>query len=78
MEQRGVGYALKVTMRLLDPPLHEFLPAANDEAGVAKLASELGMPLSDVAARMAELAEVNPMLGLRGCRLGTQHETCGN
>jgi hypothetical protein len=42
-------------MRLLDPPLHEFLPAAKDEAGVAKLASELGMPLSDVAARVAEL-----------------------
>lgn len=63
---------MKVTMRLLDPPLHEFLPAAKDEAGVAKLASELGMPLSDVAARVAELAEVNPMLGLRGCRLGTK------
>jgi pyruvate, orthophosphate dikinase len=59
---------LPVTIRLLDPPLHEFLPhgGAEDEA-VAKAA---GVDVKLVKRRIAELREANPMLGLRGCRLG--------
>lgn len=57
-----------VCIRLLDPPLHEFLPA--DRIGLHDLAESLNLPLSDVTARVAELSEYNPMLGLRGVRLG--------
>jgi len=57
-----------VTIRLLDQPLHEFLP--NDEEGLATLAVEMGLPLGLVRARVRDLAEVNPMLGSRGVRLG--------
>jgi pyruvate,orthophosphate dikinase len=57
-----------VTIRLLDPPLHEFLPS--DPAELAEFAEAMGLPLADVAARAQELAEVNPMLGMRGVRLG--------
>ena len=57
-----------VTIRLLDPPLHEFLPA---EPGVRRaLAAKLGVPASLVEERVGNLTEVNPMLGWRGCRLG--------
>ena len=57
-----------VTIRLLDPPLHEFLPA---EADVRRaLAAKLGVAESVVEERVHDLAEVNPMLGCRGCRLG--------
>lgn len=57
-----------VTIRLLDPPLHEFLP---HDAGAQKdLAEKLGMSAGDVALRVHELHESNPMLGHRGCRLG--------
>jgi len=56
------------TIRLLDPPLHEFLP--NDKASQVDLAAKLGIPANAVAARVAALHEVNPMLGHRGCRLG--------
>ncbi len=59
---------LPVTIRLLDPPLHEFLPHA--EAELAEVASALGMDLDAVRRRLGELAEANPMLGHRGCRLG--------
>ncbi len=59
---------LPVTIRLLDPPLHEFLPADPDE--LAEFAREAGLPLEQVAARARTLAEVNPMLGMRGVRLG--------
>jgi pyruvate,orthophosphate dikinase len=59
---------LPVTIRLLDPPLHEFVP--NDDAGIARLASSSGLSVEEVRKRAAALAEVNPMLGLRGCRLG--------
>ena len=62
---------LPVTIRLLDPPLHEFLP--HDEIGLAQLAAGSGLPLETVRRRAAELAETNPMLGLRGCRLGILH-----
>jgi pyruvate,orthophosphate dikinase len=60
-----------VTVRLLDPPLHEFLPV--DEAGKDALAASLGLPRPDVDAMIAALHEANPMLGLRGCRLGIAH-----
>lgn len=59
---------LPVTIRLLDPPLHEFLPHEDREA--AQVAAALGMDLHRLKARVAELEEVNPMLGFRGCRLG--------
>jgi pyruvate, orthophosphate dikinase len=57
-----------VCIRLLDPPLHEFLP--KDAAEVAGLAQALGRSVEDVARITASLQETNPMLGLRGCRLG--------
>ena len=62
---------LPVTIRLLDPPLHEFLPHAETElADVARL---LGQDLEHVRTRAAELSEANPMLGHRGCRLGISY-----
>ena len=59
---------LPVTVRLLDPPLHEFLPHADAE--LAEVASALGTDLDAMHRRMSELSEANPMLGHRGCRLG--------
>jgi pyruvate,orthophosphate dikinase len=59
---------LPVTVRLLDPPLHEFLPHA--EAELAEVAQALGADVEAMRRRAAELAEANPMLGHRGCRLG--------
>lgn len=59
---------LPVTIRLLDPPLHEFLP--HDEGAIAELASDLGVSVDDVRERVASLQELNPMLGHRGCRVG--------
>ncbi|MCH9033541.1 MAG: pyruvate, phosphate dikinase, partial [Planctomycetes bacterium] len=58
-----------VTIRLLDPPLHEFLPSADNTEAVESLASELGISTDDVLRRIDQLHEVNPMLGHRGCRL---------
>jgi pyruvate, orthophosphate dikinase len=57
-----------VTVRTLDPPLHEFLP--HTEKDQAALAAELGVPVERVAGKVADLHEFNPMLGHRGCRLG--------
>ena len=57
-----------VTIRLLDPPLHEFLPHGPDE--IAEVARAAGVSAEAVRRRAHELAEVNPMLGHRGCRLG--------
>ncbi|WP_058239845.1 putative PEP-binding protein [Shimia marina] len=57
-----------VCIRLFDPPLHEFLPT--DRAGLRDLAESLNLPLSDVTRRVQALGEYNPMLGLRGVRLG--------
>ena len=57
-----------VCIRLFDPPLHEFLPS--DKTGMRDLAEALALPLSDVVARVEALAEYNPMLGMRGVRLG--------
>jgi pyruvate,orthophosphate dikinase len=59
---------LPVTIRLLDPPLHEFLP--HDEAGYADVAEATGLTVATVRRRIGELHEFNPMLGHRGCRLG--------
>ena len=59
---------LPATIRLLDPPLHEFLP--NTPAQQAELANKLGVPVEKVTRRVSELHEFNPMLGFRGCRLG--------
>jgi pyruvate,orthophosphate dikinase len=59
---------LPVTIRLLDPPLHEFLPHADQE--LQDVADSLGTDLNTIRQRAAELAEANPMLGHRGCRLG--------
>jgi pyruvate,orthophosphate dikinase len=59
---------LPVTIRTLDPPLHEFLP--HDEEGQAKVAKELGVKPETIAVRVKALHEQNPMLGFRGCRLG--------
>jgi len=59
---------LPVTVRLLDPPLHEFLPKTEKEINdVAKI---VGLPLKEIKSRISELHEQNPMLGHRGCRLG--------
>ncbi len=60
-----------VTIRLLDPPLHEFLPKAADE--IAELAKQMGRTVKDVQRTIDSLSEVNPMLGLRGCRLGIMY-----
>ncbi len=62
---------LPVTVRLLDPPLHEFVP--HDEAAQQVLADEAGVPLVDVQRRVAQLHEANPMLGHRGCRLAVTY-----
>ena len=59
---------LPVTVRLLDPPLHEFLPKT--EKDINNIAKELGISHSDIKSRIIELHEENPMLGHRGCRLG--------
>ncbi len=58
---------LPVTIRLLDPPLHEFLP--HTTADIEEVAAALGKPAPAIAAKVAELTEANPMLGHRGCRL---------
>jgi pyruvate,orthophosphate dikinase len=59
---------LPVTIRLLDPPLHEFVP--HDEAGQQQMAAEMKVSLGKIRMRVEELHEFNPMLGHRGCRLG--------
>jgi len=59
---------LPVNIRLLDPPLHEFVP--HDLAGQETMAKEMGVDLGTIQRRVASLAENNPMLGHRGCRLG--------
>jgi pyruvate,orthophosphate dikinase len=59
---------LPVTVRLLDPPLHEFVP--HDEAGQAEMAKVIGVSLAEVKHRVEKLHEFNPMMGHRGCRLG--------
>jgi pyruvate,orthophosphate dikinase len=60
------GYG--VTVRLLDPPLHEFVP--HQQATQKELAEEMGISIDQIRIKVAELEEFNPMLGHRGCRLG--------
>ncbi len=62
---------LPITIRLLDPPLHEFLP--HDTEGQEEMARVMGVPVSTVQAKVTELEEFNPMLGHRGCRLGVTY-----
>jgi pyruvate,orthophosphate dikinase len=62
---------LPVTVRLLDPPLHEFVP--HDDKSVKELADELGVSAAKVKSRVLELHESNPMLGHRGCRLSVTY-----
>ncbi len=67
---QGIFTAMKglpVTVRLLDPPLHEFLP--HEKSQQQELAREMGVPLKKVQQRVSMLHELNPMLGHRGCRL---------
>jgi pyruvate, orthophosphate dikinase len=67
----GLFRAMKgfpVTIRTLDPPLHEFLP--HDAKGQAEVAKDMGVTAEKVAERVKSLHEFNPMLGFRGCRLG--------
>ncbi|MFO0929063.1 MAG: pyruvate, phosphate dikinase [Gemmataceae bacterium] len=67
----GLFKAMKgypVTIRMLDPPLHEFLP--HDDKGQAEMAKEMGVSAQAIAERVKSLHEFNPMLGFRGCRLG--------
>src|SRR3546814_10267667 len=64
---------LPVTIRLLDPPLHEFLPTREED--FAEVAAAAGVGIGTLKARASELHEFNPMLGHRGCRLGvTYHD----
>ena len=58
---------LPVTVRLLDPPLHEFLP--KNEKEIKDVSDALGLPVTEIESRISELHEHNPMLGHRGCRL---------
>ncbi len=63
--------ALPVTIRLLDPPLHEFLP--HDDASQRSIANDMHVPVSKIRLRVEELHELNPMMGHRGCRLGISY-----
>ena len=62
---------LPVTIRLLDPPLHEFMPQEDEQ--IREVAEAMGKDEATVRARLAQLHELNPMLGHRGCRLGISH-----
>ncbi len=62
---------LPVTVRLLDPPLHEFVP--HDEKGQKEMADVMGVKLDVIKSKVEELSEFNPMLGHRGCRLGNTY-----
>ncbi len=68
VELFGIMAGLPVTIRLLDPPLHEFLPHTDEE--IEALAASAGLDAAKLKRRRAELSETNPMLGWRGCRLG--------
>jgi pyruvate,orthophosphate dikinase len=63
------GYG--VTIRLLDPPLHEFVP--HDDANQKEMADEMGVTVKEIKALVEDLHEFNPMLGHRGCRLGNTY-----
>jgi pyruvate,orthophosphate dikinase len=69
---------LPVTIRLLDPPLHEFLPKDDNPSGQAEVAKQLGISVEKVRRRVEQLHEQNPMLGLRGCRLPIKFPEIGD
>ena len=69
---------LPVTIRLLDPPLHEFLPQRDNPSGQKDVADQLGISVEKVQHRVEELHESNPMLGLRGCRLAIKFPEVGD
>jgi pyruvate,orthophosphate dikinase len=69
---------LPVTIRLLDPPLHEFLPHDDNPSGQAECAKQLGISVDKVKRRVEQLHEANPMLGLRGCRLPIKFPEIGD
>ncbi|MFH2094683.1 MAG: putative PEP-binding protein, partial [Bacteroidota bacterium] len=62
---------LPVTVRLLDPPLHEFVP--HEEANQKEMAEQMGISVEEIRDKVNDLAEFNPMLGHRGCRLGNTY-----
>ena len=62
---------LPVTVRLLDPPLHEFVP--HEDENQREMAEEMGVSVEEIKAKVEALSEVNPMLGHRGCRLGNTY-----
>jgi pyruvate,orthophosphate dikinase len=64
---------LPATIRLLDPPLHEFLPQEDNVRGMEEVAAQLKVSVDQVRQRIRELHEFNPMLGFRGCRLGIKY-----
>jgi pyruvate, orthophosphate dikinase len=64
-------HGLPVTVRLLDPPLHEFVP--HDDKGQKEMAKVMGVPVETIKAKIEDLHEFNPMLGHRGCRLGNTY-----
>jgi pyruvate,orthophosphate dikinase len=66
-----IMHGLPVTIRLLDPPLHEFLPKTDEE--IAEVATAMGVPEEKLRQRTIELHEFNPMLGHRGCRLAVSY-----
>ncbi|HPT78849.1 MAG TPA: pyruvate, phosphate dikinase [Candidatus Atribacteria bacterium] len=71
---KGIYEAMEgrpVTIRLLDPPLHEFLP--HEDKDIAELAKELGMTFDELKSVVTSLKELNPMLGHRGCRLAVSY-----
>ncbi len=68
MEIFKIMHGLPVTVRLLDPPLHEFLPKSEKE--ISEVANVIGIEKKELNSRIDELHEQNPMLGHRGCRLG--------
>ena len=71
MEIFKIMNGLPVTVRLLDPPLHEFLP--NSDKEILEVANALSLDVNEVKSRISELHEHNPMLGHRGCRLGISY-----
>jgi len=73
---KGMYKALEgrpMTVRYLDPPLHEFLPAKNMTAEIEAIARELGTTADKIVAKIDELHEFNPMMGFRGCRLAVRY-----
>lgn len=67
-----------VTIRLLDPPLHEFLPQKDNRAGAESVAKQIGVSVEKIFERVEELHEMNPMMGFRGCRLPLVYPEIGD